>query len=329
MDRIEKINHICLLFLAGTAFTLVLYATKSVMVPFAFSVFIYSVIAPLLKKIQKKWKVPRPAAIGLALAAVLGFSVITFIFISMSVKGFMMSADLYTEKLQQFSTQFVDLLNLQGINIDADFVKNETRQLLGVAGQLTSGVLNIFGDFILVVIFVLFMIGGSGARMKHNPLLDEIQDKIFQYVTYKSVLSIMTGVLVGVILAAFNIELAFLIAVLTIWLNFIPNFGSLVASALPIPVILVEYGFDWRLVTVLTLVGAIQFIVGNILEPKLLGDSMDLHPVTILFFLVFWGVVWGIPGMFLAIPFTVILKIVLSRIESTKILAEILAGRFA
>ncbi|TWU32213.1 AI-2E family transporter [Novipirellula artificiosorum] len=72
----------------------------------------------------------------------------------------------------------------------------------------------------------------------------------------------------------------------------------------------------------------IQAISGNIIEPQIMGDSSDLHPVTILVALMFWGMMWGIIGMFLATPVTAALKILLQRIESTKPIADLMAGRF-
>ncbi len=329
MARYERMNHICLLFMAGTVFTLVLYATKTVMIPFVFALLVFAVISPILHYIQTKWKTPRLVAMGIMVLAVLISSALTFALMSMSVKGFMESADLYRDKVQVFALKATDLLNTNGINIDEEFIKSELKQVLGVAGHLTSSVLNILGDFVLVVIFVLFMIGGSGPAESSNVVIAEIQQKIFEYVTFKFILSLITGTLVGVVLASFGLDLAFLIAILTIWLNFIPNFGSLVATALPVPVILVEFGLDWRLGAILLIIGGVQFFIGNVAEPKLLGDSMDLHPVTILLFLMFWGLVWGVPGMFLAVPFTAILRIVLGRIESTKVFAELMAGRMA
>ncbi len=116
-------------------------------------------------------------------------------------------------------------------------------------------------------------------------------------------------------------------AILTVLLNFIPNFGSVIATLLPIPVLLLQYGLGWQTMTVITLLFAIQFCIGNLVEPKMMGESLDLHPVTILLFLMFWGLVWGLPGMFLAVPITAILKIILSRIETTLPLSELLAGR--
>ncbi len=80
--------------------------------------------------------------------------------------------------------------------------------------------------------------------------------------------------------------------------------------------------------TVILLTSGIQVVSGNVIEPKLMGQSFDLHPVVVLLALMFWGMVWGVVGMFLATPITAGLKIVLERIEATRPLALLMAGRF-
>ena len=111
--------------------------------------------------------------------------------------------------------------------------------------------------------------------------------------------------------------MAFVFALLTIMLNFIPTVGSLFAVALPIPILFLQYQLTWPFWVVISICMAVQFFIGNIVESKMLGDSMDLHPITVLICLIFWGLIWGIAGMFLAVPITAILKIVFSRIPST------------
>ena len=144
----------------------------------------------------------------------------------------------------------------------------------------------------------------------------------------KLIISAATGLLIGMLLLACDIELALMFAILTLLFNFIPNVGSIIATALPLPIVLLQFGMGWQFLTVLIVSMAVQVVIGNVIEPKVLGDSMDLHPITILLFLMFWGLVWGLPGMFLAVPITAILKIVLSRLEPTHGLSELLAGRF-
>ena len=116
-------------------------------------------------------------------------------------------------------------------------------------------------------------------------------------------------------------------ALLTFLLNFIPSIGSILATVMLVPILVLQFGFGWQFFFVLIGAGFVQFAIGNVLEPKVMGENMDLHPVTIIGFLLFWGLVWGIPGMFMAVPITAIVKIVLSRIPPTQGVAELLAGR--
>jgi AI-2 transport protein TqsA len=297
------------------------------MIPFSFALFIFAFLMPILQTMHARWKIPKSLAIAITIGVVILGSIFTFSLMSVSVKGFMVSADEYKHKVVLLSQQATIFATANGLNVDAEFIQKEIGRVLGMATAITGGLVNIVGNFILVVIFVVFMIGGSPVTRPTSSIALEVQSKISSYVTWKLILSLGTGLLVGIVLASFGVDLAFMIAVLTIFLNFIPNFGSLVATMLPIPIILVEYGLDWRLGVVVGICGAIQFVIGNVLEPKLLGDSLDLHPVTVLFFLLFWGLVWGIPGMFLAVPITAVMTIVLARLDTTKPIAEMLAGR--
>jgi AI-2 transport protein TqsA len=186
----------------------------------------------------------------------------------------------------------------------------------------------LFSNFFLILIFLVFLLAGESAERKPHPVLDEVLSKISRYLVLKSLLSLVTGVGVTLILIAFDVEMAVLIGLLTFLLNFIPNVGFLLSTVLPLPLIFIEYGFGGRFLAVLILSLVVQLIMGNFLEPRYLGESMDLHPVTILVFLIFWGLVWGVAGMFLAVPITAVMKIILDRFSTTKPVAELLAGRF-
>ncbi|WP_143300823.1 AI-2E family transporter, partial [Candidatus Entotheonella palauensis] len=111
-------------------------------------------------------------------------------------------------------------------------------------------------------------------------------------------------------------------------LNFIPSIGSIIATLLPLPVVLVDP--ESSLTTVILAIGlpgSAQFLIGSLIEPKVVGGTLNLHPVTILLSLIVWGMIWGIVGMFLAIPLTAVMQIFLERFEHTAPIAELLAGR--
>ena len=123
--------------------------------------------------------------------------------------------------------------------------------------------------------------------------------------------------------------MALTFGLLAFLLNYIPNVGPLIAMVLPLPLIVLHPEATWLgIILVIAITSAVQFVSGNIIEPQVMGDSTDLHPIVILLALMFWGMLWGIIGMFLAIPVTSGLKLVLQKMEATKQLASIMAGRW-
>ena len=174
---------------------------------------------------------------------------------------------------------------------------------------------------------MLFILAGESRAEIKNPLVREINHKISRYLLTKLGTSLSTGFVVWVVLFAFRVELAFMFAILAVFLNFIPSVGSIFATIIPLPVVWLQYGFDWRFMAVLLLTTLTQIIIGNIIEPKLMGQTMGLHPVTVLLALAFWGLLWGIVGMLLAVPIVAMLRIVLSHFGTTRALAGLLAGR--
>lgn len=328
-DTYSKINNICLVTLTGIALMAALTYTQAVLVPFVFSVFIYAVAAPLIRWFEVKWRLPHWAAVGVTLLCYLTVSFFLWFYIFISIQDFIRSAEMYQSRIEDFVRWTGVVANQLGYSIDEASIQAYVRQLpfFSVAKNITGGVLSFIGNVVLILIFTVFLIaGGKGDRVE-NPLIEEIQKKISLYITTKFFASLLNGVLAWIVFAIFDLELAFMFGVVTVFLNFIPNLGSLIATLLPVPVILLQFGFSWHLPVILALITGIQLVMGNVVETKLLGESMDLHPVVILLFLIFWGLVWGLPGMFMAVPITAIAKIILSRIETTRPLAEILAGR--
>ncbi|MDK2971790.1 MAG: transport protein TqsA [Candidatus Sumerlaeota bacterium] len=193
----------------------------------------------------------------------------------------------------------------------------------------TNAVLNLFSQGFLVLIFVFFLlIGQKPTKAKAKGVLGEIKAGVTSYLSTKVLVSLLTGLLTGLVLTFLNVDYAVAFGFLAFILNFIPNIGSFVATILPLPIVVLTPGFPLvSAILAIALPGAIQFGVGNVLEPKLLGASLDLHPITILIALIFWGMLWGVAGMFLAVPITAVLKILFERLEHTRPIAHVLAGR--
>lgn len=329
-DNYAKINNVCLVILTAIAVTGALYFTQSVLLPFVISIFIYSVASPSIRILQDRLRFPRILAI---LAAVFVYSLATAIlifFVTNSLDSFIRSAGAYRDRIVDFIQWGTQLAESYGFEVEDRPLREEIRNLpiFSWMTSLTGNAVSFMGNSTLIFIFVIFLITGEGQKKSANEFFIEIQSKVSQYIVTKGLVSCFTGVLVGILLLICGLELTFMFVVLTVLLNFIPSIGSIIATLLPLPVVLLQFGFTWPFYVILIGSSLIQFTIGNIVEPKFLGDSMDLHPVTVLMSLMFWALVWGLPGMFLGVPITAVFKIILSRIETTRGFSELLAGRF-
>ncbi len=152
-----------------------------------------------------------------------------------------------------------------------------------------------------------------------------ITESVHRYIFIKTVVSVLTGILVYVVLELFDMEFAETWAILAVFLNFVPNVGSIVATALPTLAALVQFDNWTPVLLVFGIIGAIQFSVGNLLEPALMGRSLNLSPFVIILSLTFWGAIWGIVGMFLAVPIMVMLMITCSHVPSLHPVAVLLS----
>lgn len=324
-----RINNYSLMVIAAVALTTALIYTKAVLLPFVIALFIYAVVTPIIRVLTEKARLPRTLAILLTIMVYFLFTGALVFFVSNSLEQFIRSAGDYRDRIVDFIQWGASVAEGYGLEIDDRTVREEIRNIpvFSWARSLSGGIMTFMGNSILIFIFVLFLVFGDRGVRPKNKFVEQIQQKVSKYIITKTTVSVITGILVGILLLIFGVELTFMFVVLTVLLNFIPSIGSIIATLLPMPVILLQYGFTTPFYIILVGSGLIQFTIGNIIEPKFMGERMDLHPVAVLMFLIFWGLVWGIPGMFLAVPITAVLKIVLSKVETTKPIAELLGGR--
>lgn len=196
------------------------------------------------------------------------------------------------------------------------------------------------GNLMWVLLFMSFILAeydsfnrrlvGQLGMKNAEPVLEsigKINKSVQQYLGLKTLISFLTGVLVTIVLALAGIDFALLWGVLTFVLNFIPTIGSIVATLPPIAVTLFQSGSIGKTLVISVLLLAIQFAVGNVLEPKLMGRGLNLSPLVVLFSLIFWGWLWGIPGMLLSVPLTAAIRIAMEEIDATKTVAVLISSK--
>ena len=152
-----------------------------------------------------------------------------------------------------------------------------------------------------------------------------INQGIAHFLSAKVKASLILAVPVFVVLFVFRTPLALGWAVFTFFCNFVPYVGSVAGYGLPTLFVLIKFGFGWEFVTVAILLLAIHAVSASVIEPAVIGRAVGLSPVVILFALAFWGSIWGLTGMLLAVPLTVMLKIVFEHMDATRPLAKLVS----
>lgn len=332
MNNNSKAITSSLILIAIIASAMALIYTKSIMIPFVLSLFIAFIIAPLINYLQVKWKFPRFISITFTILVIfLGLFVLSLL-ITSSIKASLNNIDEYKQRLLLIVNSSLNLLNSLGIDTD----QFDKQKLLAAISNLpvfsylkfaTGHILTFIMDTFLVMIFVIFLVSENFKSPSKSTVMQKSETQIRTYLITKVITSSATGLLTALILFAFGVDMAIMFGVFAFILNFIPTLGSIIAVLLPIPIAVFQLNSYIAIIFVIILPGVVQFIIGNILEPKFMGDSLDLHPVTILLFLMFWGLIWGAPGMILATPIAVITKQILKKSESTNIFSELMAGR--
>ena len=317
-----------LVILAAVALGAALYFMRPVLVPLVLAILLSYLVSPLVDLVQVRLRTPRPLAVVAALLVAAMILTLLGLLISSSVSSLGDKGPLYEQKLLSLVDRVTTVVEDRGIPIDAASIKAQLTELPiadMMLGTLNS-VVNSLSNFVLVLIFVIYLVAGRTPNSQKAGIYREIDSRIKRYIQVKVAASAVTGLLTGIILSLFGLDLAVVFGVLAFLLNFIPSVGSVIATMLPIPVAFVQFDSTLMIVFCIALPGVVQFTVGNVLEPRFMGTALSLHPITILLSLVFWGMLWGVTGMLLAAPITAVIKIVLDRIEATRPIGALLAG---
>jgi predicted PurR-regulated permease PerM len=210
-----------------------------------------------------------------------------------------------------------------------------TGYLRTIAGQACS----LMQGTVLVILFVGFLfaervwfdtkleslLGDRAQAGRTGRIIGSIIHRVNHYLLVKTLVSAVTGVLVYGVARFFELDLAGALGILTFVLNYIPAIGSIVATVLVALVAFVQLGDGAETLLIFAIIGAIQFLNGNVIDPMLMGRALRVSSFGIMISLAFWGAVWGIPGMFLAVPIMVGAMIVFSHVPGLRPIAVLLS----
>ncbi len=317
-----------------------LKAASSFVVPVILSIFVAIILSPLYFFFASS-KIPfTKKDIPDWLAIILVMLIAGFIFFVIG-KLVGNSIQIFTDQLPQYQAQLENKLNsvlnwLRGLGLPIPETGLSENFSPGMIMNVSSSVLNGLGSLLsntfLIVFTSIFLLmeasvfsdklqrafpssdlGGSKAKDGTTQVIEKIK----RYATIKSIVSLMTGAIISAWLWAIGVEYPFLWGLVAFLFNFIPNIGSIIAA---VPAVLLAWLTSDTLTTpILAAVGylAVNFIVGNIVEPKFMGKGLGLSTLVVFLSLLFWGWVLGPVGMLLSVPLTIIVKIILDANEET------------
>jgi predicted PurR-regulated permease PerM len=312
-------------------------AAKSLVVPFLLAAFLAVICAPPAYWLRTR-KVPTVVSILLLVLVVVLVEMVLATLVTSSMAEFSHSMPQYQERLHVIFKDLIIWLGGHGIELREHILMDQfdPGKLMHIASNMLN---NLFGMLtntfmvMLTLVFILLEASGfidklkavTGAPDGDMERYERIISGVNRYMALKTVTSMITAVLVAVGLKIIGVDFALMWGVLAFLLNFVPTIGSIIAAVPPVLLAVVQLGTAPALATA-GLYLAINMVIGNILEPKIMGSGVGLSPLVIFVSMAFWGWVLGPVGMLLSVPLTMTLKIGLGCNEKTRSIALLLGS---
>ncbi|MCG7877373.1 MAG: AI-2E family transporter [Candidatus Thiodiazotropha endolucinida] len=310
-------------------------AADTLLIPFLLSLFIAVISAPPLFFLKGKG-VPGGLAMILVVGMIIVIGVLMAWLVGGSLDDFTNNLPKYQESLKLQSTNFVTWLSTLGVELNVQTITTyfNPAKAMAMAGKLMGGLGNVLTQAFLILITVIFMLleaNAFQAKLKNHAESPErslarvkaITSSIKQYMVIKTSTSMLTGILIGVWLWILDIDYPVLWGVLAFLFNYVPNIGSIIAAVPAVLLALIQFGPQASLWTAVGYL-VVNSLVGNVIEPRFMGKGLGLSPLIVFISLVFWGWILGPVGMFLSVPLTMTMKIVLDSNHDTRGLAAML-----
>lgn len=317
-----------------------LYFLREPLSQFAMALILWLAIDGLTETLDKRVPfTPRWLALPLALVVVLGIIALVGFVVVENIAEIIGDQIRYEFRLNQVLSQMHQAVGAPGRSPTVrDLIANLDPSRL--AAEIGDSVQNIASSTIFTLIFLAFLFPAAGAmsdkldlifrgkdsRQNAAEVIARIRISMERYLWVQTVMSLIITALTFTTLTVIGLENALFWSFLIFFLNYIPTIGSIAAVVLTTAVALVQFPTLGPVVAVFSGVSVWQFVIGNFIQPRMTGDSLNLSAVVVLLALSIWGLVWGIVGAFLAAPLTVMLMIVLAQFPSTRWIAVLLSA---
>ena len=336
------------LFLGGLLLVtvcLVLKTLQTILIPFFIALFLAYLVEPL-QKILFGLKLPRSARIGMILLFTAMVLYLVGLLVYSSVKSLNQNLPQYEQRVVRLLDQMLHVLPVPSEEVES-FIRNfrwEEHFQPGAVAQMIGKSFGKFGGFLgnlfLVLLYMVYLLFERESFFKRvqssfeekkaeriTHVVRQINQQIANYLEVKTLLSLVTGITVTVVLWLFGIDFALFWGILAFLLNFIPAIGSVIATLPPVVIAFLQFDSLWIPLLILLLLILIQVTIGNVVEPKVMGERLGLSPLVVVLSLIFWGWLWGPVGMILAVPIVSGLRIVCENIDTLRPVSRFLAEK--
>lgn len=326
----------------GAVFILYLFhAAADIVIPFVVAVFIWYLINALVRffgHVRFLEKLSRGVRTALAIVLLAGVVMTVSSMVQGNIADVRREAPKFQESFEKVVTKAAEVMNLNHVPTMREFIDDVVMKHVDIGQFMTSfaGMLTDFiGKTVIVFVFVALLLyeqqffdrklarvfPDTKRRQRIREIMAIIDIKIQKYIGVKSFVSFLDSFLTYTALHYFHVDFAEFWGVMAFFLHFIPYAGSFVAISMPVMIAFIQYGDAAVFMKVFATLCVSHAFLGHILDPYLMGNNLNLSPIFIISNLAMWGLLWGMPGMFLAIPILAIATIVMAQFDRTRPIA--------
>jgi len=326
--------------IAATIFLLV--AGRGLLLPFVLGIVLWYMVDSLADTFAQprlgRFRLPQPLALLLAVLVIGGLFWIVGRTIGRNVQAVVAAVPSYEARLTHLIEQATRLAGVEQAPTLSELVARiSLADTLGSFATAAASVVSIAG---LILIYTLFLFveqvhfrrklgaifHGDGQEARVLAVLDRIDREIRVYIRIKTTLATATSAFAYVVMSSVGVDFAGFWAVMVFFFYYIPTVGSIMAIIAPALLTLIQFDNLTPFLIVLLVFGSIQVVTANVIEPAIMGRSLNLSPLVVIVSLIVWGTIWGVVGMFLCVPIMVVALIVLAQFETTRPVAVLLSA---
>lgn len=334
----DPVSRNALVILATIAAGVVLYVLADILTPLALAIFLALMVDGFARMLQSRLGAPERAATPLAIA--------------LSVVIFLLAAVFVADNASSFATQLVDygprlngliarIAHLAGVDAPPS-IQELVRQLnpASYLGQVAQSLQSFVSTAAFVLVYLGFIVASRRGwerkavslfpgRERRAEALEgflRIRNGVEQYLWVQTVTGLMIAGASWVAMVAVGLDNAIFWAILIFIASYIPVVGGIIGVAAPPVFALLQFDSLWQAIVLFIVLQAVGLFVGNVIQPRMQGRSLNMDPIVLLLALAFWTVLWGLPGAFLSTPLTTVMMVVLAQFEGTRWVAVLLSA---